>query len=476
MTSRRSFLKTTGAVGLATGAVSFPNILHAQNKGDKLRIAFVGVGGINARHTADTKNAGDIVAAYCDVDTRNYGNFEKNKEDANWKDAKGYQDYRKMIEEQAKNIDAVIVGTPDHHHYPATALALLAGKHVFTQKPLTHTVWEARQLLHGVEKYKVATQMGNQGHANEGNRRIYEYVNSGILGDITEIHCVSNRPIWPQGGPRPEGSDPIPGELDWDLWLGPAPERPYKNDIYHPFKWRGFYDFGGGALADMACHTMDSIFMSMNPGYPTDVEVLEINGHSDDMFPTGSIIRWTYGPGKLPNGKDRPGFVVYWYDGKLKNEKGEDALALERVAKAIGEDKLKMPDGTSQKIPQSGNVYVGTKESLLVTGDYGDRSRIIPEANMQKIGNPPKILERSPGHHEEWRMACLGQKPIDFPGSNFHYAAPFTETILLGNVALRVGKGKKLEWDAKAAQFSNSPEANKFITKEYRKGWDFKIS
>lgn len=490
MPSRRSFLKRAGAAGLATGAIGFPNILHAQNRGEKLRIAFIGVGGINGRHTEDTKKAGDIVVAYADVDTRNYGNYERHKDDPNWKDAKGYQDYRKLFDEQANNIDAVIVGTPDHHHYPATALALQANKHVFTQKPLTHTVWEARQLLLGIQKHKVATQMGNQGHANEGNRKIYEYVNSGMLGDIKEIHCVSNRPIWPQGLPRPEGEDPVPPELNWDVWIGPAPMRPYKakrrvpkgdgsfeeQDCYHPFAWRGYYDFGGGALADMACHTMDSIFMSMNPGYPIDVEVLEINGHSDDMFPTGSIIRWTYGPGKLPNGQDRPGFVVYWYDGMLKNEKGEDAMALERVAKAIGEEKLLLPDGKYQKIPTSGNVYVGTKESLLVTGDYGDRSRIIPEANHQKLGGPPKLLDRSPGHHEEWRLAALGEKPITYPGSNFNYAAPFTETILLGNVALRVGKGKKLEWDAANMRFSNSPEANQWITKEYRPGWEYKLA
>ncbi len=485
MTTRRSFLKKSGAAGLAASALGFPSILHAQNKGDKLKIAMIGVGGINGSHAGMIKSAGDIVTAYVDVDTRNFGNYTSNKDEANWKEAKGFQDYRKMFDEAGKTFDAVMIGTPDHHHYPATALALMAGKHCYTQKPLTHTVWESRQLLMGIEKFKVATQMGNQGHANEGNRRIYEYVNSGILGDITEIHCVSNRPIWPQGGPRPVGEDPVPEGLDWDLWVGPAPMRPYlqkykegpfkDKDVYHPFAWRGFLDFGGGALADMACHTMDSIFMSMNPGYPTSVEVIEINGQSDDMFPKGAILKWTYGPGKLPNGKDRPGFVVTWYDGQLKNEKGEDALALERVAKAIGEEKLRMPDGSLQKIPNSGNVYVGTKESLLVTGDYGDRSRIIPEANMQKIGNPPKLIERSIGHYQEWREAALGARPYDFPGSNFKYSAPFTETILLGNVAQRVEKGKKLLWDAKAMAFSNSPEANAFISKPYRAGWEYKI-
>ena len=480
MSTRRALLQT---VGLAASSLAFPSILHAQNKGEKLRIAFIGVGGINKRHTDDTKAAGDLVSCYCDVDTRNYGNAAQYRSDPNWKDARPYQDYRKMLEVEARHIDAVIIGTPDHHHFPATALAMMAGKHVFTQKPLTHTVWEARQLQRAAAKYKVATQMGNQGHANEGNRRIYEYVNGGLLGDVTEIHCVTNRPIWPQGGPRPSGAAAVPAEFNWDLWIGPAPMRPFtdaprnkRGGAYHQFNWRGFLDFGGGALADMACHTMDSIFMSMNPGYPTSVEVLEINGQSTDMFPTGAILRWTYGPGKLPNGKDRPGFTVTWYDGMLKNEKGEDALALERVAKAIGEDKLRLPDGSLQKIPTSGNVYIGTKESLLVTGDYGDRSRILPEAHMQRIGNPPQLLERSIGHHEEWRQACLGNKPIDFPGSNFGYAAPFTETIHLGNVAQRVAKGKKLLWDAKAMAFSNSPEANRFIHKTYRAGWDFKIS
>ena len=296
MNTRRSFIKQSSAAGLAAGALGFPSILHAQNKGDKLKLAMIGVGGINGSHAGMIKSAGDIVTAYVDVDTSKYGNYTANKDDANWKDAKGFTDYRKMFDEAGKTFDAVMIGTPDHHHYPATALSMMAGKHCYTQKPLTHTVWEARQLLTAAESKKLATQMGNQGHSNEGNRRIYEYVNSGILGDITEIHCVSNRPIWPQGGPRPTGEDPIPEGLNWDLWLGPAPVRPFKKDVYHPFAWRGFLDFGGGALADMACHTMDSIFMSMNPGFPTEVEVLEVNGQSDDMFPTGVILRWPRHP------------------------------------------------------------------------------------------------------------------------------------------------------------------------------------
>jgi predicted dehydrogenase len=244
-TSRRSFIKSAG---LATGALGF-NILHAQNKGDKLRLAFIAAGGKAGAQVNTAKTAGDICTCFAEIDKNSWGGVL-----GTWKDAKGYQDYRQLFDKE-KDYDAIVVTTPDHQHYMPTALGLMAGKACYTQKPLVHTVWEARQLLEGTRKYKVATQMGNQGHANNGNRRIYEFVNGGLLGDVTEIHCFSNRPIWPQGGPRPAGEDSVPDNIDWDLWIGPAPMRPFKKDVYHPFKWRGFYDFGGGALADMACHT-----------------------------------------------------------------------------------------------------------------------------------------------------------------------------------------------------------------------------
>jgi predicted dehydrogenase len=478
-TSRRSFLKSTG---LAAGALGFPAILHAQNKGEKLRVAMIATGGKGGAHIGQVKGAGDIVTAYCDVDKNAWGAATKH-----WPDAKGYQDYRQLFDKEMKNFDAVMVATPDHHHFMPTVLAMQGGKHCYTQKPLTHTVWEARQLHEGVKKLKLATQMGNQGHSNNGNRRIYEFVNAGILGDVTEIHCMSNRPIWPQGIERPSGEDPVPANLDWDIWLGPAPMRPYVNGKYpkehgpyHAFNWRGWYDFGGGALADMACHTMDSIFMSMNPGYPESVEVLEINGHTSETFPKGSIIKWSYGAGKLPNGQPRPAFDVYWYDGKLKNEKGEDVPAADVALTKIPKELLATSSGQSIRLPQSGNVYIGSKNSLLVTGDYGDSSRILPVERGKEIGEPPKMLERIGGggeqeHYGDWRVACVGEKPWDHPGSNFTYAAPFTETILLGNVALRVGKGKKLEWDAPNMKFKNSDEANKYTTKEYRAGWGIKL-
>ena len=471
-TSRRSFLKSTG---LAAGALSIPNILHAQNKGDKVRLAVIATGGKGGAHLNQIKGGGDIVTCFADVDKNAWGGVSND-----FKDAKGYQDYRQLFDKELKNFDAVMIATPDHHHFLPTVLAMQGGKHCYTQKPLTHTVWEARQLHQGTQKLKLATQMGNQGHSNDGNRRIYEFVNSGMLGDVTEIHCVSNRPIWPQGNQRPEGEDPVPPELDWDLWLGPAPKRPFKgNKVYHPFAWRGWYDFGGGALADMACHTMDSIFMSMNPGYPTAGEVLEIHGHTPEMFPKGSIIKWSYGPGKLPNGKDRPAFDVFWYDGKLMLD-GKEVDASDVLVSKVPAELLAMPDGQKLTLKGSGNLYVGTKCGLMVNGDYGDRSRIVPIAKAKEIGNPPKMLERigSGGeqeHYGDWRIAVVGEKPWDHPGSNFTYAAPFTETILLGNIALRVGKGKKLEYDGPNMKFTNSDEANKYVTKEYREGWGTKL-
>ena len=230
--TRRNFIQTSAA-----GVLGAPAILSAANKGDKLRVAFIGVGGINSRHINDVKTHDDICTAYCDVDTNTWkriGNMAKKLEGEgkselakHWSAAKGYQDYREMFDKEAGNFDAVIVGTPDHTHYPATVCALNAGKHVFTQKPLTHTVWEARQLAEAVDKYKLATQMGNQGHANEGNRLIASYVQGGHLGDITEVHCFTSHPIWPQGFATYTGKDEVPASLDWDNWQGSAATRDF---------------------------------------------------------------------------------------------------------------------------------------------------------------------------------------------------------------------------------------------------------
>ncbi len=484
--TRRNFLRTSAAAGAT--AFGAPAILSAQNKGDKLRVAFIGVGGINARHISDTMGHGDICGAYCDVDSSRWDNIPKTIQKLeesgktelakHWKAAKGYQDYREMFEKGADSFDAVMIGTPDHTHFPATVMALNHGKHVFTQKPLTHTVWEARQLANAVDKYQLATQMGNQGHANEGNRLIAAYVKGGYLGDIKEIHCFTNRPIWPQGFVCPEGEDEIPETLDWQNWLGCADDRPFlgnrvldpnwksRGGAYLPFNWRGWLDFGGGALADMACHTMDSIFMSLDPGFPTHVEATNVDTLTDDAFPKGSTLKWTFGPKG-----DRPGFDVYWYDGTDNEDNGKRHPRL-----------VELTNG--QKFGNSGNIYVGTERTLLVQGDYGDSSRIIPEeehrelamALKEKTGTaaPPRVYEKSIGHHTEWREAAIGNKPYDYPGSNFKYAGPFTETVQLGNVCLH-HPNESLAWDGPNLRFSNNEAANKLITKGYREGWDFKL-
>ncbi|CAN5300566.1 Gfo/Idh/MocA family oxidoreductase [soil metagenome] len=475
--SRRNFLKSSVAAGAAATAFrGAPAILSAAAKGDKLRVAFIGVGGINDRHISDTRSHGDIGAAYCDVDNKRWDNFDKSikaLEDEGkgdlakfWKEAKGYQDYREMFDKDSDKFDAVMIGTPDHSHYPATVMALNHGKAVFTQKPLTHTVWEARQLSDAVDKYKVATQMGNHGHANDGNRLIAAYVQGGYLGDVKEIHCFTNRPVWPQGMERPTGENEIPEGLDWESWIGPAPMRPFVNGVYHDFKWRGILDFGGGALADMACHTMDSIFMSLDPGYPTHVEAINVDTLTDDAFPKGSTLKWTFGPKG-----DRPGFEVYWYDGTDNEDNGKRHPRL-----------VELTNG--QNFANSGNIYVGSERTLLVQGDYGDSSRIIPEDAHRELAQklkdetdspaPPAVYEKSIGHHTEWREAAIGNKPYDYPGSNFKYAGPFTETIQLGNVCLHL-PGESLAWDGPNLKFSNNDKANELITKAYREGWDIKL-
>lgn len=463
-TTRRRFLQDAVTTGTTLAAV--PYFAFAQDKakpdGDKaaapqpaktypqLRVAYIATGGIGGFHLENAGRLGVTCPCFCDVDTNKFAAaFER------YPKARAYQDYRAMLEKEEKNIDAVMIGTPDHHHYPATILAMQMGKHVYTQKPLTQTPWEARQLTEAAKKYKVATQMGNQGRAKEGWRLIYEWIHSGAIGTIKEVHTWTDRPIWPQGVGRPEGDgDKIPPGLNWDVWLGPAPERPYKAGSapdkpgpYHWFNWRGWWDFGAGALGDMACHTMDCVFASLDPGHPTSIEPLTATPVNNETFPKASALKWEF-----PSKGNRPAFAAYWYDGGLLPPMPEELEA-------------------GRKVPSTGNLFIGTKASLLVAGDYADSPRIIPEKKMQEIGKPPQLLERSPGHVDEWVMACVGDKPLDFPKSNFSYAGPFSEVILLGNVALRVGR--KLLWDGPNLKITNIPEANQFLTKEYRSGWKF---
>jgi predicted dehydrogenase len=360
--------------------------------------------------------------------------------------ARAYQDYREMFDKEHANFDAVMIGTPDHHHYPATMMAMKLNKHVYTQKPLAHTPWECRQLAEAAARYpKLVTQMGNQGHAGEGWRLVYEWVHGGALGDIVEVHTWTDRPIWPQGMERPEEEDVPPRTLNWDAWLGPAADRPFRRDVYHRFNWRGWWDFGCGALGDMACHTMDGMFWALDPGHATVIEPIALSPMNGETFPKVSALLWQF-----PAKGARKAFTAYWYDGGLRPRVPDD-LELDR------------------RMPDTGSMFVGTKAKMLISGDYGQSPRIIPESRMKDVGKPGQLLERSPGHIQEWLMAIAGQKPVSYPGSHFAYAGPMSETIVLGNIALRLGR--RLDWDGANMKFTNVPEANEFVTKEYRAGW-----
>lgn len=445
--TRRAFLKRLAGASAALALA--PAILRSASPNTKPIFAFIGtgVGGALAMNMLGDLGAGCV--CYCDADRGRWGEPAKR-----WPNAKGYQDYREMLDKHGKEIDAVTVGTPDHHHYPATILAMKMGKHVYTQKPLTHTVWEARQLALAARKFKVATQMGIQGHANEGWRLLVEWIRSGMIGEVKEVHTWTNRPVWPQGQARPQGEDPVPANLNWDLWIGPAPLRPYKgNRTYHDYNWRGFWDFGTGSLGDMGCHAMDGLFWALDPGPPSSVRTVKTSGPCEDTFPANSILQWDF-----PAKGNRAAFVSFWYDGGNKPPRPPE---LE-------------PD---RKLPDTGNLFIGTKATIMVSGDSGETPRIIPQAKMKEIGLPPRLIERAAqgaqAHYEEFYLAVSGAKPISFPKANFAYAAPMTEAILLGNVALRFKQ--KLDWDGETLKVTNVPEANRYVQKEYRKGWEYAL-
>ena len=446
--TRRQFIKGTVAVGTAC-TIGFPRLIRAQGLNEKLQVGFIAAGGQAGSHTGAAHGEGLQCIAFAEVDKTRWGGVLDKK---GWENAAGYQDWRKVFEKHGKDLDGVFVATPDHSHFAPSMTAVSMGIHCYTEKPLTWSVREAQLLAAAYAKnLKVVTQMGNQGHAGDGWRTAYEYVKADAIGDIKEFHTWTNRPIWPQGGDRPEGSDPIPDTLDWDAWIGPAAMRPYKNDVYHPFKWRGFVDFGSGALGDMACHTTDGIYSIMNPGYAATAEPIIMTGPVKDQWPAGMVVKSTY----RAKG-DRPGFTTYWYEGNDKNGK---PLMPENP------EELKV-DG--RELPRTGNLVIGTKGKMLVNGDYWDSTQLIPDAKRKEFGRPAKLLERSPGHHREFFMACKGEKPREFSQSNFGYSGPMAANIQLGNLCARAGK--KLELN-EAGRITSDPKINDLAWREPRNGW-----
>lgn len=437
-TTRRRFLQQSTIASIAFPFVSRYSVLGANGK---LRIAAIGAGGKGSVDIGYCKN--ENIVALCDVDDANAaGTFKA------FPQALRYRDYRIMLEKEAKSIDAVTISTPDHTHFHAAVLALQSKKHVYLQKPLTHTVWEARMLTKLAREHQVVTQMGNQGHSQADSRRLVELIQHGVLGDVKEIHVWTDRPIWPQGISRPK-SAPVPATLDWDLWLGPAPYREFHAECV-PFKWRAFWDFGTGALGDMGCHNMDLSFFSLGLKNPTRVEAT-CSGVNPETAPAWSIISYFF-----PKEGRRGPVKLVWYDG---GKKPEPSLVRET------------------SLPGNGSIFVGTKDTLYVPSYWGKGS-FLSGAKMEDFASVPQKYPKLPGsekdndasQHAEWIAACKGEgKAL----ADFNYAGPMTEAVLLGNVALRAGQ--PIEWDAKHLKVTNVASANQFIRTEYRKGWEIKV-
>jgi len=418
------------------GSTPSLKLLGYKSPNEKLNIAAIGAGGKGASDIAGCQ--GENIVAMADPDSK-----RAEKTFAAFPKVPKYTDFRRMFDKESAGIDAVLVSCPDHVHASAAMWAMERGKHVYCQKPLTRTVWEAHQLALAAAKYKVATQMGNQGYSQPGARECAEIIWNGDIGDVHEVHAWTNRPdpYWPQGPDVVPEEKAVPSTLDWEAWLAGSLMRPY-SPAYVPHNWRGFPDFGCGAIGDMACHILGTPNMALRLNAPTSVECIKVEGKAKYTFPYRTAIRFDF-----PARGAMPRVHLTWYDGGLKPERPPE----------LEED---------QHLNREGLLFVGDKGTILC-GFMGELPRLIPASKMNAFTPPPKTLPRSPGHNREWLDACQGAKTV--PGANFEYEAKVTETILLGNVAQRAGR--KLAWDAPALRASNVASADKLIQPEYRSGW-----
>lgn len=463
--SRRDFLRTASTA--AAGFFIIPR--HVLGRGfiapsDKLNIAGIGVGGKGASDLAEFAKSPNVnIVGLCDVDDR----MAKSSR-ALFPKAAYYKDFREMLSKEKNNIDAVSVSTPDHTHAVAALAAMQMGKHVYVQKPLTHTIQEARILTEAAAKYKVVTQMGNQGASGEGVRQMQEWYKAGVIGHAHTIYVWTNRPVWPQGFGKPKKVTEIPKELDWDLWLGPAKWEEYK-DGYVPFNWRGYWSFGTGALGDMGCHLIDPAFKTVGLGYPTEVEcsvaaiyeqMWTAAYYPDSCPPASSVIL------KFPGKKKKRDVELHWMDGGIRPERPEELGPNE----VMGDE-----DG-------SGGVIIEGTKGKIMCGTYGSNPRLLFASGKKEV-SVEKTIERVPeGHYVQWVNACIAGYGKNKLSSSFDYAGPLTESILMGNLAIRSwmmksadGKftgRKKLMWDPINMKITNYDEANQFVTKEYRQGWE----
>ena len=479
--SRRRFIGMTAA---ATASASLLNIVPSfavsglghVAPSDKLNIAGIGLGGKGKVNLENMKS--ENIVALCDIDHQ----YAKSCFDL-FPNAKQYIDYRKMLEEFGKSIDAVVIATPDHTHAVCAMASMQLGKHVYVQKPLTHSVYESRVLLEASRRYKVVTQMGNEGHSNDTVSEVCEWIWSGAIGDITHVDAWTDRPIWPQGLTRPEQGMWVPEHIDWDLFIGPANMRPYHR-AYHPWDWRGWWDFGTGALGDMACHVLDVVFSAMKLGHPVSVEASS-TAINTECAPVASTIKYDF-PARPKTGKiNMPALTVSWYDGGLTPRRPEG-----------------LPEGVELGRDRNGVIFYGTK-GTLVCGNYGEGYRLLPESKYKDMHKPPAQLRRVGMSHEMDFVRACKESPDGrvMPLSNFEYSGPLNEMVVMGNLAVRLKSlNKKLMWDGVNMRITNLSDedtisvangiprqqprqvvmnakkaAEEYIRHTYREGWSLGV-
>jgi predicted dehydrogenase len=444
--SRREFLKSTAAIGAGLWVGGSRAVGKERSPNARVQYACIGAGGKGKEDSSQLGKLGDIIAL-CDVDS---DTLEKASKNPAFKTPQTFRDYRELLDKLGDKLDGVSISIPDHGHAPATAIALKKGIACYTQKPLTHSVWEARRLAELAREFDVPTQMGNQGTSHDGLRQMSAIVRGGHLGNVTEVHVFTNRPVWEQGLARPN-PDPVPPNLDWELWIGPAPMRPYAKGVYHDFAWRGWWDFGTGALGDMACHTFNMPYMALDLKDPVGLQA-RCSGHNRDSYPQSSEINFDF-----PANDWRGPVQVVWYDGG--NLPSTD-LIFGRELKRSG----RSPSGT---------IIKGDKATLYTWGDYGDEFAIL-DPDGKEMDVPKVEFERSPGHYEEFHQSITGERRRAV--ANFEeYAGKLTETILLGNLAVWAaaeGQGKRVEWNAEKLEATNAPEVAHVIRRDYRDGYE----
>jgi len=466
--NRRAFLKqTAGAVSVA-GLFSLPNLLAQSAPGKKLNCVQIGCGGRSTAHLDWlVSNSKDNVVGIVDPDEKQHAKVK------HWLQSKGqnpdqlqvFTDYRVMFDKIGKQIDAVFIATPNHHHAPAAMRALERGINVYCEKPLCHDVAEARKLRAMAQQSKAATQMGNQGHCEDGYRRLCEFIWAGVVGPIKETHSWTDRANGGVG-PRPPVL-PVPAGMHWDEWIGPAPFRDFHSDL-HPHEWHGWYDFGNGSLGNMGCHVLDGVFWALKIEHPTAVELEEIRDGSDERYPTGSRLRWD-----VPARGDMPALKAYWYEGLkpgadlsaasggLKSVKGE----ARNVPPLLKELEKQYPD---EEFDTNGTLYVGEK-GILYTSTYGSRMHLVPMEKMQSLQQPPRTMVRPKNVFTDFLENCRAGK--NKTEASFDYGARLTEFTLLGNLAQHSKVGQKIEWDGPAMKVTNIPELNQWVQRPVRAGW-----